>query len=49
VSAVKSQLRPDRDAQNTIEARRRAASVDNHRDHNNHDHHDDDRAHCHDD
>jgi hypothetical protein len=38
--AVKSRLGPDRDAQNTIEARRRAGSVDNHRDNRSH-HHDD--------
>jgi hypothetical protein len=30
-SAVKSRLRPNRDARNTIEARRRAESVDNNR------------------
>jgi hypothetical protein len=46
-SAVKSQLGPDRDALNTIEARRRAGSVDNHSD--NHDRHDDNRSCHHDD
>jgi hypothetical protein len=39
-SAVKSQLGPNRDVRNTIEARRRAESVDNHRD-NRSCHHDD--------
>jgi hypothetical protein len=39
-SAVKSRLGPNRDARNTIEARRRAESVDNHRD-NRSCHHDD--------
>jgi hypothetical protein len=39
-SAVKSRLGPNRDARNTIEARRRAESVDNYRD-NRSRHHDD--------
>jgi hypothetical protein len=39
-SAVKSRLRPNRDARNTIEARRQAESVANHRD-NRSCHHDD--------
>jgi hypothetical protein len=39
-SAVKSRLGPNRDARNTIKARRRAESVDNHRD-NRSRHHDD--------
>jgi hypothetical protein len=39
-SAVNSRLGPNRDARNTIEARRRAESVDNHRD-NRSRHHDD--------
>jgi hypothetical protein len=43
-SAVKSRLRPDCDARNTIEARRWAVSVDYHRDHDNHDRHHDDRG-----
>jgi hypothetical protein len=42
---VKSRLGPDRDARNTIEAHRRAARVDNHRDHDNHDRRDENRAH----
>jgi hypothetical protein len=41
-SAVKSRLGPNRDARNTIEARRRAENVDNHRD-NCSRHHDDRR------
>jgi hypothetical protein len=41
-SAVRSRLGPNRDAQNTIEARRRAESIDNHRD--NHSRHHDDRG-----
>jgi hypothetical protein len=40
-SAVKSRLGPNRDARNTIEARRQAESVDNHRD--NRSRHQDDR------
>jgi hypothetical protein len=40
-SAVKSHLGPNRGVQNTIEARRRAESVDDHRD--NHSHRHDDR------
>jgi hypothetical protein len=42
-SAVKSRLGPDRDARNTIEARRRAESVDNN--HNNRSRHRDDCGH----
>jgi hypothetical protein len=41
-SAVRSRLGPNRDAQNTIEARRRAESVDNQR--NNHSRQHDDRG-----
>jgi hypothetical protein len=39
-SAVKSHLGPNRDARNTIEARRRAESVDNNRDNRSHNHDD---------
>jgi hypothetical protein len=47
-SAVRSRLWPNRDAQNTIEARRWTESVDNHRDARSRHH--DDRGHrqCHD-
>jgi hypothetical protein len=41
--AIKSRLGPNRDARNTIEARRRAESVDNNRD--NRSHHHNDRGH----
>jgi hypothetical protein len=41
-SAVKSRIGPNRDAQNTIEARRRAESVDDNHDY--HSRHDDDRG-----
>jgi hypothetical protein len=41
-SAVRSRLGPNRDARNTIEARRQAESVNNHR--NNRSHHHDDRG-----
>jgi hypothetical protein len=43
-----SRLGPDRDAQNTIEARRRATSVSNHHDHNTHDRRDENHARHHD-
>jgi hypothetical protein len=39
-SAVRSRLEPNRGARNTIKARRRAETVDNHRD-NRSRHHDD--------
>jgi hypothetical protein len=42
VSAVKSRLGPNRDVRNTIEARRRAESVDNN--HDNRLRHNDDRG-----
>jgi hypothetical protein len=47
-SAVKSRLEPNRDARNTIEARRRAESVDNHHDGRSRHHDDRGRGRCHD-
>jgi hypothetical protein len=47
-SAVRSRLGPSRDARNTIEARRRGESVDNHRDHRSCYHDDRGRGRCHD-
>jgi hypothetical protein len=48
VSAIKSHLGPNRDARNTIEARRRAESVDNHRDNRSRHHDDRGCGRCHD-
>jgi hypothetical protein len=47
-SAVKSRLGPNRDARNTIEARRRAESVNNHRENRSCHHHDRGRERRHD-
>jgi hypothetical protein len=47
-SAVKSRLGPNHDVQNTIEARRQAESVDNHRDARSRHHDDCGRGRCHD-
>jgi hypothetical protein len=46
--AVKSRLGPNRDTWDTIDARRRAASVNNHRDRDNHDRRDENHARHHD-
>jgi hypothetical protein len=48
MSAVKSWLRPNHDAWNTIEGRRRAGSVDNHRDNRSCHHEDQGCGRCHD-
>jgi hypothetical protein len=47
-STAKSRLGPNRDARNTIEARRRAESIDNHRDARSRHHDDHGRGRCHD-
>jgi hypothetical protein len=48
-SVVKSRLGPNRDARDTIEAHRQAASDDNHRDSDNHDRRDEHRSRYHND